>query len=179
MKKDKEYIIAFKGLKDGKHQFNYVIDKDFFLLFDEPLYTDGDINVDIEMNKGMQMLVFDFDIKGTILSVCDVCLEPVNVPVNCQSKLYVKFGEQYDEPAEDVTVIPHQECEFDLKHILYDLIVTSLPIRHIHEVDKNGKSGCNPEMLKKLEEYKIEEPNVDQDSIDPRWEELKKLIDKN
>ena len=179
MKKDKEYIITFKGLKDGKHQFNYVIDKDFFSLFDEPLYNDGDIKVNISMNKGMQMLVFDFDIKGTVLSVCDICLEPINVSVNYQSKLYVKFGEQYDETAEDIIVIPHEEYEFDLKHILYDLIVTSLPIRHLHKVNKNGKSGCNPEMLKKLEEYKTEESNVDQNSMDPRWEELKKLIDKN
>ena len=179
MKKEKEYIIAFTGLKDGMHQFSYVIDKDFFLLFDEPLYTHSDIKVDISMNKGMQMLVFDFDIEGTILSVCDNCLEPVNVSVECQSKLYVKFGDLYDEPSEDVIIIPHEEYEFNIKHILYDLIVTSLPIRHLHKVNKKGKSGCNPEMLKKLEEYKTEEPNVGQNFMDPRWEELKKLIDKN
>ncbi len=184
MKRFKEYAIAFKGLKDGEHQFVYTIDKLFFALFETPLYNDGNIKVEVELTKGNQMLIFDFRISGEIASVCDNCLEPIDVPVDCNGKLYVKFGEVYDEPAEDVVVLPHEEHEFNVAQIIYDLIVTSLPIRHLHPVDQQGKSKCNPEMLDKLKEYLVEnvpvsERREEEPEEDPRWRELKKLIDKN
>ncbi len=183
MKRFKEYAIAFKGLKDGVHQFAFAIDSKFFALFEIPLYENGTVKVDVVLTKGNQMLIFDFQISGKVESVCDNCLEPINVPVNCNGKLYVKFGEEYDEPAEDVIVLPHEEHEFNLAQFIYDLIVTSLPIRHLHPANKNGKTACNPEMLQKLKQYLVEEAPAytkeEEETTDPRWSELKKLIDKN
>ena len=183
LKKIREYAIAFKGLKDGKHNFVYTIDSNFFALFETPVYSDGNVKVEVELKTGNQMLIFDFQLSGKVVSVCDVCLEPIEVPVDYASKLYVKFGEEYDEPDDDVVVIPHEEHEYNVAQIIYDLLVTSLPIRHLHPVDKKGKSSCNPEMLKKLKEYLVEEvsgPQLDpEEIIDPRWSELRKIIDKN
>lgn len=183
LKRFKEYAIAFKGLKDGVHKFAYAIDSKFFALLETPLYENGNVKVDIVLTKGNQMLIFDFQISGEVESVCDNCLEPINVPVNCNGKLYVKFGEEYDEPAEDVIVLPHEEHEFNVAQIIYDLIVTSLPIRHLHPANKNGKTACNPDMLQKLKQYLVEEAPVhtseEEETTDPRWSELKKLIDKN
>jgi len=179
MNKEKEYIIQFKGLKEGLHQFDYSIDGLFFDLIEDSLYKDGNIKVILSLKKAMSVLLLDFNISGTVESICDYCLEPVNVIVNSQEKIYVKFGEKYDEPTEDTIVLPHGEHELDVSKIIYDLIVTSLPIRHIHEFDKNGNSECNPEMLKKLSEYSVEEPhsgNEHENQSDPRWNELRKLI---
>ena len=179
MKSEKEYIIHFTGLKEGIYQFEYLIDSLFFSLIEDSLYKDGNIKVDLSLKKVMSELLLDFNISGTIKSICDYCLEPVNVSVNSQEKIHVKFGEKYDEPAEDIIILPHGEHELDISKIVYDLIVTSLPIRHVHQFDKNGKSECNPEMLKKLSEYSVEEPYNGDDSEnqeDPRWNELRKLI---
>jgi len=183
LKRFREYAIAFKGLKDGIHHFTYSIDGRFFNLFENPLYEDGKVQVEVELNKGNQMLIFNFHMQGSVASVCDNCLEPLDVPVDCNGKVYVKFGEEYDEPTEDVVVLPHEEHEFNVAQIIYDLMVTSLPIRHIHPPDANGDPTCNPEMLQKLSEYLVDEAPVSNDNSaheeDPRWSELKKLIDKN
>jgi hypothetical protein len=45
----------------------------------------------------------------------------------------------------------------------------------VHPDDNNGKSTCDPVMLKKLEELIIEEET----EYDPRWNELKKLMNDN
>jgi uncharacterized metal-binding protein YceD (DUF177 family) len=51
----------------------------------------------------------------------------------------------------------------------------ALPIKRVHPLDKNGKSMCDPAMLKELEELIIEEEKEN----DPRWDELKKLMNDN
>jgi uncharacterized metal-binding protein YceD (DUF177 family) len=179
VQKEAEYIVSYKGLREGKHTFAFTVNRDFFSLIEESLYNDGDVRVNVCLNKGMRMLVFDFDIKGIVASVCDNCLEPINVPVSCQNTLYIKFGDEYDEPAEDIIILPHEEYKFDLKQVIYELIVTSLPMRHLHPTRNDGTTGCNPEMVEKLNEYKINKPHAgSEQTSDPRWDELKKLIDK-
>ncbi|SKC21891.1 YceD family protein [Alkalitalea saponilacus] len=182
MKKIKEYNIGFKGLKNGLHTFKYTVNKDFFALFESALYENGNSEVTVNLTKSEQMLILDFDINGTIESVCDHCLEEVNMPINCQSRLYVNFGEEYDEPSEEIIILPHAEHEINVARFIYDVIATSLPIKHVHGLDQKGKSTCNPEMVNKLSEYLVDqEPGADdsEEEIDPRWDELKKLLDKN
>jgi len=178
MKKESDYIIQFKGLKDGMHQFNYSVDSSFFSLIEDSLYDDGNITVKLMLNKGMNMLVLDFNINGTIKSVCDNCLEPVDVKVKTNETIYIKFGETYDDSSEEIIILPHNEHEINISKILYDFIVTSLPIRHLHETDNKGALLCNPEMIKKLNEYKAESRVEHKNEADPRWNELKKIFDK-
>ena len=178
MKKEKEYIIPFKGLKEGIHEFNFSIDNFFFSMIENSMYENGNIKVNLSLNKMANMLILDFNIAGTVLSICDNCLEILDVPIKCKEKIYVKFGEEYDEPSEDIIILPYTEHEFDVSKIIYDLIVTSLPIRHIHSNGKNGNQKCNPEMIEKLKEYSVYEPHSGYENKDPRWNDLKKIIDK-
>jgi uncharacterized protein len=80
-------------------------------------------------------------------------------------------------------VLPHEEHEFNVAQIMYDLLVTSIPIRNLHPVNKKGQSMCNVDMINKLKEYLVEDVSdstVNRDEeMDPRWRELKKIIDKN
>ena len=181
MKKWKDYNIGFKGLKDGNHQFKYEIDGSFFSLFEGAMYEDGNLNVTIDMKKSSQMLIFDYIVKGNVASVCDVCLEPVKLPVDYSTRVYVKFGQEYEEMSEDIIIIPQEAHEINVAATIYDLIVTSLPIRHVHPTDENGNSTCNPVMIEQLSGYLVEEVNDDPDeeTTDPRWDELKKLLDNN
>ena len=65
--------------------------------------------------------------------------------------------------------------ELDLQQHLYEFIHLALPIKRVHPGDKNGKSTCDPVMLKKLEELIVEEEKEER----PRWDELKKLMNDN
>jgi uncharacterized metal-binding protein YceD (DUF177 family) len=176
VKKENEYIIQFSGLKEGTHEYSYSVDDHFFSIIENSMYENGNIKVILSLNKTMNMLIFNFNISGTVSSICDKCLETLDVPLSCDEKIYIKFGEEYDEPAEDIIILPFGEHEIDISKIIYDVIVTSLPIRHIHSNDKK----CNPEMIKKLKEYSVHEHSgyEHEDETDPRWNELKKIIDK-
>jgi uncharacterized metal-binding protein YceD (DUF177 family) len=72
-----------------------------------------------------------------------------------------------------VQVIPDTAHEIDLAPFLYEYIHLLLPVRRVHPDERNGQSGCNPEVLKKLEEL------APHPHLDPRWETLNRLKNVN
>ena len=178
-----DYDIAFKGLKVGRHVFEYELDNTFFELFDHPQVEAGKLSALVELQKSVNMLELSFEINGKVEALCDRCLGKMDVPVMYKGTLFVKFGETFDDPGDDILVIPYEEHSFNIAKHMYEFIVVSMPVRHVHP-DIDGVSGCDPEMLKRLNQYVVddvsnenkEEPLTD---IDPRWNELKKLINKN
>ena len=179
----KEYNIAFKGLKEGDHFFEYKLGDDFLGLFEQPQVDSGKLEAKIRLIKTSRMLELEFTIDGVVEAVCDRCLGPVDVPVHYEGTIYVNFGESFDEPTEEIVVIPYESHTINVAQYLYEFIVVSMPIRHIHPDKEDGSPGCDPEMLDRLKTYMVDEKtgpeNKDEEPIDPRWEELRKLIDKN
>ena len=178
MNKLKDYNIAFKGLKDGKHDFHYKIEQPFFEAIGNSVIEDGTFDVDVVMDKKSQMLQFDFNIKGEAETACDNCLGKMTLPVSYQGRMYVKFGIMYDEPSDEIIILPHEENEFNVAQLIYEFIVVSMPLRSVHE----DPEDCDPEMISKLEEFSSDNHGQDIESkeeIDPRWEALKKLKDNN
>jgi uncharacterized metal-binding protein YceD (DUF177 family) len=96
-------------------------------------------------------------------------------PVNCENKLLIKFGKSLEDSDPDILSLPSDEHELDLQQQIYEFIMLALPIKRVHPTDKKGNSTCDPVMLKKLEELIIEEEKIN----DPRWDELKKLMNDN
>lgn len=185
-KKMKEYGIAFKGLKDGTHVFEYRLGDAFFELFEQPQVETGALLATVTLIKSSRMMEFQFHIEGAVGTTCDRCLSNVEVPINYDGTIYVNFGDKYDEPTEEIVVLPHEEHTFNVAEFMYEFIAVSVPIRHVHPDNEDGVPGCDPEMLEKLDEYMVDEdslPGNEEDTedepIDPRWDELKKLIDKN
>ena len=181
MKKDKEYIIQFKGLSEGIHKFKYSVGSKFFSMIENPMYDDGNILVEVTLDKRINVLILDFCMKGYVSSVCDNCLEPINVTVSNSERIYIKFGDTFEELSENSLIIPHSEYEIEISKIIYDIIVTSLPMRHLHEYDENGNVGCDPEMLKKIKEHTNKNSyngNKSKNQTDPRWDKLKNIIEK-
>lgn len=177
----KEYAIAFKGLSDGTHDFVYDLDDTFFSLIDGSLLEKGKLRAKVVMLKSQTMLTLDFEIRGSVESVCDNCLGTLDVPVRYKGRMYVKFGAEYDEPSDDIVVIPHDEHEVNVAQWLYEFIIISMPIRRVHKKDKDGNPGCDPEMIEKLDQYRVagnKESEVNNE-VDPRWAALKNLVDKN
>ncbi len=178
MDKLKDYNIAFKGLKDGKHHFHYTIGQNFFDCIEDSAIEKGDFEVDVNMIKNSQMLQFDFNIDGNVHTICDNCLGELTIPVTYNGILYVKFGVVYDEPSEEIIVLPHEEHEFNVAQLIYEFIVVSMPLRSIHK----DLDSCDPEMKDKLKEFSSEsheQDNKEDEAIDPRWEALKKLKNNN
>ena len=171
-----QYIVHFTGLKDGKHDFSFEIGKDLFTFYENKDIIDAHITATAIFEKKPSHLSFHFNLKGKIKTTCDRCLEELEIEVEDSPELYINFGESTSDitDIDDTMILSRSEDSIDLSKHFYDYIIINLPIQKIHSVDDNGESTCNPEMLKKLESYRVQESN--QEKTDPRWDKLKNLF---
>ncbi|MFA9389404.1 MAG: DUF177 domain-containing protein [Prolixibacteraceae bacterium] len=174
-----KYEIAFKGLKEGKHEYEFDIDERFFEKFENNEVTKGDLKAEVTLNKQSNLMIIDMYVSGTVELLCDRCLEYYPQEVENESKIYIKFGDENEEMSDEVLVITFDQNQINVAQYLYELIILGLPIKHVHPDDQSGKSTCDPEMLEKLKEYLVEEVDEEEqeDLVDERWSELKKLLD--
>lgn len=171
----KAYVIKFVGLKEGKHQFEYKISDEFFDFFEYDDFNHADVNVIVGLNKKANMLEFTFDAKGYINLNCDVSTEAYDQPVENSFELVVKFGDELNDDNEDLLILPWSDYELDISQYIYETIVLGIPFKRLHPGIEDGT--LDSEILDKLEELqpKAEENNTE-DKIDPRWNDLKKLL---
>lgn len=166
----KQFMIPFKGLKEGKHEFSFKIGRAFFEELDYSILEDGNVSIQLEMDKKPNMLVFSFDITGTIKLQCDRCLEVYDQPVEGNYMLIAKFTErETNKPSEDIVILPEDAHEFDVGHYIYEYISLLLPIKHVHEHIDN----CNQEMIDMLNNEN--EDNNSSKEIDERWKALEEI----
>jgi uncharacterized metal-binding protein YceD (DUF177 family) len=177
MKSDRQFVIPYKGLKLGRHDFTFNIDDTFFDDFEVSEITKCNIVAEVLLDKKVNLLEFSFRFKGDVMVTCDRCLEEFSMPVAYETKLFVKFGEVSEEQTDEILVLSFSEHELDLKQNIFEYIHLSLPYRRVHPNDKKGNSLCNKEMLEKLEEHVVHEE--DNQIIDPRWDNLKNLLNNN
>ncbi len=172
----KTFTIPFVGLKLGKHQFEYEIDKTFFDFFEYQDFNDADIAVNLELNKKTTLLELHFEISGSVNVNCDLTNEPYNQEIRNSFDLVVKFGEAYNDEEIDLLIIPHGEYEVNVQQYIYETIVLSVPSKLIHPGVEDGT--LDSEILEKLEELspKVKQEKEDNEEIDPRWNTLKKLL---
>jgi len=167
------FVIPLSGLKEGRHVYNFEIGESFFGQFEGSEITKGDLRADVELDKHASHLDIKIRIGGAVIINCDRCLEIFSYPIESENRLLVKLGSKWDEDDPDLLSIPVDEHELDIKQYLYEFIHLSLPLQRVHPDDKNGKSTCNPEMLRKINEHAVN------NEIDPRWDKLKKLMNNN
>jgi uncharacterized protein len=170
------YTIPVNGLKDGQHYFDFKIDKEFFEQFEESEVKEGELRVVVTADKRATHIDLIIEIGGNISISCDRCLGIFSLPVECTNRLLVKFGRVYEENDPDIVTLSAEEPELDLMQYFYEYILLALPIQRRHPDDEDGNSTCDTDMLEKLQDHIIGETDS---SIDPRWDELKKLMNNN
>jgi uncharacterized protein len=167
--------ISLGGLKEGRHTVDFEIGNKFFEKFEESEIKEGSLIAHIEFDKRSTHIDLNIRLSGSVRICCDRCLGMFLFPVECINRLLVKFNKVIEEIDPDILIIPADANELDLQQHLYEYIHLALPIRRIHPDDKNGKSTCDPAMLEKLDELIIDSENDN----DPRWDDLKKLMNNN
>ena len=158
----KEYKIAHRGLSEGIHTFEFVMDDNFFNCFDATKGTKGMVNARVDIVKSSLLMEVRMKIEGAVEAICDRCLEEMELPISGELDLYAKYGEREEGYDDDY---------LDLSEPLYEVYMLNYPLRVVHP-----EGECNKEMEHVLEELTMEEEN---DKIDPRWDELRKLINNN
>ena len=125
------------------------------------------------------LLMIKFTWKGTVKSVCDRCLGELEVPVEGEQTLCVKFSDTETSEDENVVYLPEDAYQIDLAQWMYEFVAVSMPMQRVHP-----EGECDPEMLKFIAD-EADEPE-DEDGVrestngetDPRWDALKQLLEK-
>ncbi|MBN1252770.1 MAG: DUF177 domain-containing protein [Bacteroidales bacterium] len=174
MSKISYYNIAFSGLKEGTHNFNFSINKNFLENFQYADINDIDISVDVIMQKTSRNLIFEFVFLGTVNVQCDRCLDYFDLPIDYKTMFYVNFGDKTSDitDIDDTMILARTEDTINLAKHFYDYIILQIPIKIVHPDDKKGKSTCNIEMLERINQI---QNNYKKESTDPRWDKLKNL----
>ncbi|HJC26611.1 DUF177 domain-containing protein [uncultured Alistipes sp.] len=139
------YSIAFRGLKNGHHEFRFEVGKPLFEAFESTEIKDGACEVAVDMERSETMLMLGIRITGHVVVACDRCLEDCRIPIDFEGTLPVRFSEQEHEyDGEELWLVPGEE-EVDLTQYIYESIVLSLPYQRVHP-----EGECNPDMLKRF-----------------------------
>ncbi len=174
MMKQKGFSIPFSGLKQGKHDFQYTINNEFFESFGYDEFNETNIVLNVTLKKMSTMLELEMKAQGAVNVDCDLTSEPYEQPISSELELVVKFGEEYNDEDDEVLVLPHGEHQVNVAQYVYEMLVLAAPVKRIHPGVLDGT--LQSEALKKLEELRPKEKKETIEENDPRWDELKKLL---
>ena len=168
----KDFLIPFVGLKEGSHDFKFVVDTTFFNEFAFSDFSSANFKIDLVFEKKPNLMNLKFTVKGTAELVCDVSNEPFHHPIESSLDLIVKFGETFNDDHDEFIILPHGSYEINVAQPIYEMIVLAVPIKKIHPGVTDG--SLDTSLLKKLEEL---QPKAEhQINDDPRWDKLKDLL---
>ena len=158
--KKSEYVIGFSGLAEGKHDFHYKIDNTFFEQFDYSDIEGADLTLDVILEKKPNMIIVDFDVKGSLRVMCDRCTDSFDYPVEGKDDVIYKFSETELDDEKVIAILPH-EVEIDITVPVFEFTSLLLPSRRVHT-----EGECNEQMLKEIDNYLMIESNADDSESD-------------
>ena len=167
-------------------EYQYQLDNLFFAELDAPEVQKGKVDVTLKVRKTSGVYQLNFHMEGHVVVICDRCLDEMEQPIETDDRLRVKLGAGYSED-DDMVVVPEEDGYINVAWFIYEFIALSIPMKHVHAPGK-----CNKEMVDKLSKHlrtvkdeedddfeDMEEAEEEPREIDPRWNELKKILDNN
>ena len=163
--------IDLKGLNEGLNSFEFDLDDAYFKAIDAPEVSEGAVHVSLDIVRTSDdFFTLEFREKGTVVVPCNLCLDPMEQPIETTEHLGAKFGNEYSEDDDCVTVAENEGI-LDVSWLIYEFIALAIPIRHVHAPGK-----CNSAMTRALKEHSAARSGEGEEKpIDPRWAALLKL----
>ncbi len=175
MKEMKAYTIPFVGLKIGQHKYDFDLDKKFFEHFEYDEFHQADIKLEVVLDKKPNMLEIELAFEGSVNVSCDRTNEPFDLPLKGDYHFVVKFGQERDDMQDELLILPHGAYQVNIQQQIYESIVLALPSKKIHPGIAEGT--LKSEVLEQLEALKPQgEQQNNLEDVDPRWDDLKKLL---
>lgn len=173
----KEFVIPFAGLKLGKHRFRFEVTNTFFSTFGFEDFNAARLEITADLEKTSTVMELMLSGKGHVNVDCDLSREPFDLPIEAELELVIKFGDEFNDDAEDILVLPHGDHEVDIAQYIYEMIVLAVPQKKIHPgvVDGSLKS----DVLDRLKEMELDPERKTEKENDPRWDALKNLLTDN
>ena len=180
-----KYKVELKNMLTDTVEIVYQLDNQFFLDLDAPDVQKGQVKVVLKVRKTSGIYQLDFHTEGKVIVICDRCLDEMEQPIETDDRLKVKLGADFAE-IDDMVVVPEEDGYINVAWFIYEFIALSIPMKHVHAPGK-----CNKDMVNKLSKHLrvsgededeidgMEDTDDKPQEIDPRWNELKKILDNN
>ena len=189
MKFWKTFDIEIIKFKEGKHEIDFEIGDPFFQNFeDNEIVQKGRLTTRVIIDKGANVIELHFHIKGTVQLTCDRSLEVFDHPLDLSEKMIYKYGVEEQEIDENVYMITRDTPSINVAQLIYEFILLALPAKKIHpdyrneldneDLDVEGGYVYIDDELETEPENDTPEPKGDSKPVDPRWEQLMKLKNK-
>lgn len=161
-----EHTIAFTGLKDGQHRFEWKLEQAFFDAAHEEEFEGGQVEVTVTLDKTSTLLVANIHAEGAVRTHCDHCAAPFDLPLSGDQRQIFQLHGDPDQDDDELVTLDPKAHSINLTHYIYECLRLALPARHVHP-----EGQCDPEVDAVLKQHAVEhEPQPD-----PRWEALKNL----
>jgi uncharacterized metal-binding protein YceD (DUF177 family) len=171
----KEFNIAYKGLADGLHRYQWTLDDRFFAAFEGSEIHGGEVNVTLELEKSAAGLKLSFAMDGRVRVECDRCAEECEMPVEWEGGFRVRFGDEKVDFDGELMWLGHGEGEFGVAQYLYESVLLALPLKRTH-------ADCAPAGVRFISEEEFERAErgseMQKMADNPEWQKLKELKDK-
>jgi uncharacterized metal-binding protein YceD (DUF177 family) len=179
MNQSREFDIAFVGLKQGTHVFEYKVDNKFFIAYGEQDFTHCEATIKLSLEKNNGFMLLKFDIDGEAEVICDRCGNNMTKQLWDEFNIIVKMVENPDvmnekEEDPDIYYISRGESHLHVADWLFEFVNLSIPLQKICDENESGESKCNKEVLAQLKQM---EENVAKEIISPMMKGLEKFKD--
>lgn len=177
-----DFKLPLKAMPAGSQEFSYHLDKQFFINMESSDVYDANLDVHLAVNNRGGVYELEFTVTGNVTLICDRCLDNLEQEIDTDYHITVKYGDCYNDDSDEVLEIPESDNYLNVAYIIYDTVELAIPLKHVHAPGK-----CNRAMSAKLNKHRAliaseeDAESADEliddteESIDPRWNELKKL----
>ena len=99
----RKYSIAWKGLSEGEHTFDFEAGNDLLRLFENTEIKGGHCDVKVNLLRAARQLRLEISIRGSVVVECDRCLGDCSVPIRLRRRI---AGEILRTKSANTTEIP-------------------------------------------------------------------------
>lgn len=184
------YKLPLKSLSEGIHEFDYKLDKQFFVNMEYADVRDADLDVHLVVKHHNDLYSLGFHISGTVTLLCDRCLDDLVMPIDTNYSIDVEYGDDYNDESDSLLIIPQSDNYLNVAYMLFDTVVLCIPMKHVHPLGKCNRAmsallkkhrahgtgedaELEDEMLDSIEA--MDDGTDDSAGTDPRWNALRDL----
>ena len=165
------FKIDLKALPQGITNLELKLDDEYFKAIEAPDVQRGELVSCLSINRTDDFFELNFHTEGVVHIPCDICLDDMDQQIMSDDRIVAKFGEDYSED-DDLVTVAENEGILDVAWFIYEFIDLNIPIKHVHAPGK-----CNPAMIEMLNQHSAARSGeeVEEETVDPRWAALLKL----
>lgn len=163
-----EYVLPITGLSVGKYYYNFTIGDNFFEEYENSEILGAQLEVSLTLDKHATFIDIKGDFKGTVITECDRCLGELELEMDFEASLLVKFAKNAEEESGEILTLDPSESELDLSQFFYDYTYLALPFQRIHKEEE-----CDSEMVERLKRYTVDKVQEQKESP---FDKLKNLM---